>query len=276
MGKIFTLLILLLFLPLKVFPGVPPVRYWKTPITKSITQTVPKRADPKIITVLYHNIVYGRTGNVYNRDIYNFEQDLQFFKKNFTIITFDDLIKISEGTVKINTDATIITFDDGDLSMYAIVYPLLVEYDIPATFFIVPTFVGQVGYMNWDQIREMEGYRNKDGEKLFSFESHSLTHAALGELSYAQILYELMESKRLIEQETSQPVSVIALPYGSGAQTDKVRKAAQISGYHMIRTSSPLFISPSSIDLYNLSAFNIESYSNDILIENIQQILKRK
>jgi len=276
MGNIFILLILMLFMTVNIFAGMPPIRYWTPDGTDAIVQSIPKRAEPKIIPILYHNIVYGRTGNVYNRDIYNFEQDLKFFKKNFTIITFDDLISITEGTVELNTDAVIITFDDGDLSMYAIVYPLLVEYDIPATFFIVPSFVGKVGYMSWEQIRAMEGYRNKNGKKLFTFESHSLTHAPLGELSYTQILYELVESKRIIEQETLQPVSVIALPYGSGAQSDQVRKAVQHSGYRMIRTSFPSAISPDSIDLYNLSAFNVESYSTDTLIKNIQQILKRR
>ena len=264
---------LLLLMPMHVLFGVPPVRYWAADDTDLIPTTIPTRTDPKIIPLLYHNIVYGRTGNIYNRDIYNFEQDLRFLKKNFAIITFDDLLRIAESTLQITTDATIITFDDGDLSMYAIAFPLLVAYDIPATFFIVPQYVGQVGYMNWDQIRAMEAYRNEDGKKLFSFESHSLTHRALGELSYDQILYEMAESKRLIEQETHQMVSVIALPFGSGAQSAYVREAAQESGYRMIRTSYPSYISPDSLDLSTIHAFNVENYSTDIFIRNIKRIL---
>jgi peptidoglycan/xylan/chitin deacetylase (PgdA/CDA1 family) len=37
----------------------------------------------------------------------------------------------------------IITFDDGDLSLYAIVYPLFRQYELEATIFLVPNFIGE-------------------------------------------------------------------------------------------------------------------------------------
>lgn len=55
----------------------PPVRYWSTHQQGLLpVQTlpgldtpiqIPLRKDPKLLVFLYHNIVFGRTGNVYNR-----------------------------------------------------------------------------------------------------------------------------------------------------------------------------------------------------------------
>lgn len=83
-----TLLFLLMFnLSAEVLPEqqsapivrdiAPPVRYWSThqqgllPVQTlpglDTQSQVPLRKDPKLLVVLYHNIVFGRTGNVYNR-----------------------------------------------------------------------------------------------------------------------------------------------------------------------------------------------------------------
>ena len=116
-----------------VSPERPPVRYWRpTESGSTLVQTlpgleqpspVPTRTDSKLLVILYHNIVFGRTGNIYNRDLYNFEHDLAYLKRNYTITNFTDL-----PTHKPSTDLAIITFDDGDLSLYGIVYPLFRQY----------------------------------------------------------------------------------------------------------------------------------------------------
>ena len=180
---------------------IPAVRSWKPVVLDGIpirtidpsirTSTVPERTDPKILVVMYHDLVYGRTGNSYNRDIYNFEHDIEFLLRNFTIIDFRELKTLVSGALHARTDVAIITFDDGDLSMYAIAYPLLKELVIKATFFVVPDYVGEIGYMSWDQICEMASYRNALGHKLFfSYDSHTLSHQPLGELSYEAIIKE--------------------------------------------------------------------------------------
>lgn len=236
---------------------------------------IPVRRNPKIVPILYHNIVFGRTGNIYNRDIYNFEHDLAFLKRNYLVLDYQELIQITEGSRIIRSDATIINFDDGDLSVYAIVYPLLKELNMKATFFIVPNFIGEVGYMSWDQVREMSNYRTESGEKLFSFGSHSLTHRPLGDLSKEEILFEMRESKRILENEIAERVITIALPFGSGANNAKVLEAARESGYRVVRTSQPGAMSPDSIDLMHIVTFNVESYSTDIFVQHMLRLTGR-
>lgn len=265
--------------------SAPAVRYWKSDALAGspwtidprslLESSVPERSDPKIVPVMYHNIVFGRTGNVYNRDIYNFEHDLAFLRRNYAILDFQDLVDIKAGKRELRTDGTIITFDDGDLSVYAIAYPLLKELDMKATFFIVPGFIGEVGYMSWDQVREMDRYRNASGDKLFAFGSHSLSHRPLGELPGNEVLSEMRDSKRIIEEQTGTVVIAIALPFGSGANMPEIRKAAQDSGYLAIRTSNPGAIPIDSINLWNVRAFNVENYSSDTFVQHMLRMAGR-
>ncbi len=76
-------------------PYAPPsVRYWSNEQDSTLTAQpmIPLRSEPKLLVLLYHNVVFGRTGNVYNRDLYNFENDLLFVKRNFTLTNFKQLL----------------------------------------------------------------------------------------------------------------------------------------------------------------------------------------
>lgn len=250
----------------------PPVRYWRpTESGSTLVQTlpgleqpspVPTRTDPKLLVVLYHNIVFGRTGNIYNRDLYNFEHDLAYLKRNYTITNFTDL-----ATHKTSTDLAIITFDDGDLSLYGIVYPLFRQYELEATIFLVPNFIGDVGYMSWEQVREMSDYRTDEGKKLFHFESHSLTHRMMGSLNEEEIVFELKESKSRIEEQTAAAVTVLALPFGDGEGDKRIIAAARKLGYTAIRTSKPQAVLLGKLNLWSLPALNVENYSTDVFVQ---------
>ncbi len=225
------------------------VRYWSqagsSPGLKAMTvqdqelknQDLPVREDPKLVILMYHNLVYGRTGGEYNRDIYNFEHDLVFIRKRFEIIDFKQLLAIQRGELELNRDAAIITFDDGDLSMYGIAYPLLREYDIKATFFIITGSVGEVGYMNWEQIRDIAAYTNTSGERIFTMGSHGINHVAMGEVDRDTLIQELSQSKQILEEKIGLKVDIFALPYGSGAGRKDIEALAAGFGYKALRTS---------------------------------------
>ncbi len=261
-------------------------RYWdqdaQDPLRELVMQTpeqlaarVPVRANPKIVILQYHNIVYGRTGGEYNRDLYNFEHDLVFLRNRTRIIGIEDLPAIKSGALKLTTDVSIITFDDGDLSIYAIVFPLLKKYDIKATFFIISDFVGTVGYVNWSQLKEMSEYRNASGEKLFTIGSHSVDHKQFDQIPASQVPLELANSKSAIERNIGTAVSFFALPFGAGVGRKDIISAAISAGYLGIRTSTKGVATPSTMDLYNLPAFYMSNERADILAQQIYSLLGR-
>jgi len=263
------------------------IRYWKEDGAASgrkamtvsaeelLTHEAPERKDPKIVVLMYHNLVFGRTGNEYNRDIYNFEHDLAFLRKRFKIIDFDDLLAIREGSLRLTTDAALVTFDDGDLSMYAIAYPLLKEYEIKATFFVISGFVGEIGYMNWSQIREMTQYRDPSGNKLFTIGSHGVSHRFLGEVDQTTLIKELTESRAAIEGNTGEPARYLALPFGSGAGRNDIVELAKSAGYTAIRTSDNRFVLASNLDLFRLPGTYIDNSSTDKAMGKIWAMIGR-
>ena len=110
----------------------------------------------------YHNI---------NRS--EFENQLIYLKNNGYVSVFcDEYIDVIFGKIKYYEQKPImLTFDDGLSSLYIEVFPLIVKYNVKIVAYIVPTWIGKPGFLNWDQCREM----HKTG--LVDFQSHSLTHS---------------------------------------------------------------------------------------------------
>ncbi len=83
--------------------------------------------------------------------------------------------------------------------------------------------------MNWDMLREM-----KDSE-LVSFYSHTKTHRKCAELSNAELMKELQDSKRITEQRLNETCLYLCWPKGSYKQ-DSV-EAAKEAGYKALFTT---------------------------------------
>ena len=68
--------------------------------------------------------------------VVNFGKHLQYITKRYQVISLQDLvISLQNGTIPKNSVA--ITFDDGFADNYHVAYPLLKQYQIPATIFLV-------------------------------------------------------------------------------------------------------------------------------------------
>jgi peptidoglycan/xylan/chitin deacetylase (PgdA/CDA1 family) len=73
--------------------------------------------------------------------------------------------------------------------------------------------------------------RSLDKEGLFSFYSHTVSHRRCAELSEAELLKELGESKFRVESELGRPCPYLCWPYGSyTGDTIRVAKEAGYTG----------------------------------------------
>ena len=133
----------------------------------------------------------------------------------------------------------IITFDDGWAGNFSRALPVLKKYGFKAVFFITVGFIGSEGYMGWGEVNKLlaEG---------MSIQSHGMTHRPLQTLGAKDILYELQESKRIIEKQTGQKVSAFSFPHGSF--DDKILDSAARSGYRVVCSSE---LRPSYISSFN-------------------------
>jgi peptidoglycan/xylan/chitin deacetylase (PgdA/CDA1 family) len=120
------------------------------------------------------------------------------------------------------------TFDDGHLSNYTEVFPVLNELGMRATFFVVPTLVDTPGHVRWSQLREMVAGGMEVG-------SHSLTHAFVDELDAVGLEREFGESKAIIEDRLGAAVRAASLPYGWGPPT--LEPVLRQLGYRVFCTS---------------------------------------
>jgi peptidoglycan/xylan/chitin deacetylase (PgdA/CDA1 family) len=107
----------------------------------------------------------------------------------------------------------VITFDDGYHSFYTEALPVLARYGFRASIFIVSSFAQKANdgfngskHMNWHEIREILNMGNEIG-------SHTVSHPILRNVSPERLLYEIEESKNVIEQETGTCVNSFAYPY---------------------------------------------------------------
>ena len=235
----------------------------------------PFRLNPRLLVLIYHNLVFGRTGNEMNRDLYNFVQDLCYLGSQYRFIRFGEIAAISRGDLPMNADAAAITFDDGDLSMYMIAYPLLKAAGIKATFFIVPSLVGQTCYMTWAQIREMAACEGPDGERLFEFGSHTMSHVSLAGLSRDRIRQELEASKQAIRENAGIDVESLSLPFGDGPDQPEIRQIAAALGYKAIRTSNPLAPAFRDVDPFRTTALGVLNASSDRLRLDCEKLMGR-
>ena len=89
---------------------------------------------------------------VFSCDAENFEKYLFFIKKNFRVVSLDEVNDIAEKNILIKEPLALITFDDGYSDNYHIAFPLLKASGLPATFFITTNLINSGLIPWWDEI----------------------------------------------------------------------------------------------------------------------------
>ena len=100
-----------------------------------------------------------------------------------------------------------ITFDDGCESDLIAAAPVLREAGFHATFYITAGFLGTPGYLNRDQLRELDA----EG---FEIGCHSMTHPYLPDLPEAELKREMVDAKLEIEQILGHAIEHFSCPGG--------------------------------------------------------------
>lgn len=121
-----------------------------------------------------------------------------------------------------------ITVDDGCMSDYEIIRPLLQQYNFPASFFPIVDQVGQNGKMTWSHLKQLQ-------EAGYEIGSHGLSHDILTRMPAEMQHEELLTSKKNIEFYLGQDIESFAFPYGR-YDNELLEKAKQ-AGYKRAYTT---------------------------------------
>ena len=103
----------------------------------------------------------------------------------------------------------ILTFDDGYAEHYNYVFPVLREFGMRGTFFVITQFADNSAenYLNWAQIEEMAAAG-------MSMEAHTKHHVDLRNRDYDYLVFEIVGSIESIQVHTGTDAQMFAYPVG--------------------------------------------------------------
>lgn len=148
-------------------------------------------------------------------------------------ITFKELDKIGLEN-RHREKYIIITVDDGYKDNYEILFPLLKKYNMKAVIFYITGVdhntwtMKECGEKRFDLMGKKE-VQEMDESGLVEFGGHTLTHPRMPELTNEELIKEIVENKRDIENIIGKEIITFAYPYGH--ISDRVKKAVKECGY---------------------------------------------
>jgi len=173
---------------------------------------------PSVPVLVYHRFAATALDSMTLR-ISNFETQLRMIERlECTVIPLADWVAWRRGErATLPPRAVVLTADDGHRSQFEVMAPLLHARGWPLTLFVYPSAISNASYaMTWPQLRELLA------EPGFTVQSHTFWHPNL--LQERRRLSpdafqrfaadQLRRSLEVIEQRLSQPVSLLAWPFG--------------------------------------------------------------
>ena len=102
----------------------------------------------------------------------------------------------------------LITIDDGFKSFYNEAWPYFKENKIPFILFISTEPVGKNGYMDWDEIKEIEKF------DFAIIGHHSHTHEYLIDMSSSEFINDIETANKIFENELGYIPEIFSYPFG--------------------------------------------------------------
>jgi peptidoglycan/xylan/chitin deacetylase (PgdA/CDA1 family) len=189
----------------------------------------------RIPILMYHRVGDTEVDRRYTVKPKDFRRQMRYLRDHdYRVVKLETLLSLLDGEENVSGKVTAITFDDGFQDTFDQACPILKEFDLPATFFVISSLMGdsnrwmqRAGYpaaqlIDWKQARQLTA----DG---FSIGSHTATHPILPEIDAASVASEIRDSKRCIEDQLSIAIRFFAYPYGRFDQRE--RDLVEACGY---------------------------------------------
>jgi len=163
-------------------------------------------SDNGILSLMYHR---------FNEDKYpSTNIQMNIFKKHIETIKntgykfYDPKSFISEFNLPKNEKKILLTIDDGFKSFYKEAWPYLKENKIPFILFVSTEPVGKFGYMNWNEIKEIQQ------SKFGYIGHHSHTHEYLIDMSEKEFINDIETSTKIFKEKLGYSPPIFSYPFG--------------------------------------------------------------
>ncbi len=91
-----------------------------------------------------------------------FEEQIKYLKSNFNIIDISTLERFFTHGEKLPSNPLLITFDDGDISVFNKGLPILKKHKVPACIFVITALINSKQDFWWSSVRHQEELSGKD------------------------------------------------------------------------------------------------------------------
>ena len=163
-------------------------------------------SDSGILSLMYHRFNENKYPST------NIQMDV--FKKHIETIKntgykfYDPKSFISEFNLPKNEKKILLTIDDGFKSFYEEAWPYLKENKIPFILFVSTEPVGKFGYMNWNEIKEIEQ------SKFGYIGHHSHTHEYLIDMSEEEFMNDIETATKIFKEKLGYSPPIFSYPFG--------------------------------------------------------------
>ena len=178
----------------------------------------------------------------------DFRDDMKYLANNgYTSITMDELYNYLVHNESLPDKPVLITFDDGYTDNYTNAFPILKEYHMQATLFMIGDAIGTDRFLSAEQLKEMDA----NG---FHIEAHTYSHKRLTNLDDMTLQADLAKSRTVLESLLQRPIRYLAYP--QGFNNELVQQRTKDAGYLMAFTVAPGTVKPGD-NLFTLNRLSI-------------------
>lgn len=187
--------------------------------------------DTGIPVLIYHHFVKDQANSIYKNslsvyDIDLFEEQMDYLqRKGFSTITMKDLDLWMQRKQALPTKAVVLTFDDANLSVEKLVYPILKQKQMVATTFVIGDRVNDTTpEFNMEKVQFAGFAELQKIRDIFELEHHTYglhafnsitSKSALQYASENALKYDLMHANEVFYKlDPALSPSYLAYPYG--------------------------------------------------------------
>ncbi len=191
--------------------------------------------------LMYHSVEHNDT--LLSVELESFKKQMRYLKdNNYQVIKLSDLVNFLKSDSPLPEKIVVLTFDDGFKDNYFNAFPVLKEYNFPATIFLtvgsigkeVMTSQGIFPALGWNEIEEMHD------SGLIDFQPHTMTHPKLDQITLEEIKSEVIQSKEIIEERLNKECYFFAPPKGRCGQ--EIKEILRNEGFEAILTIERGFV----------------------------------